>query len=316
MDILASTIYMYVWFVIVILLHECGHFIASKFMGFSVSSICIGFGPTIFRLSRNNIEYCLKLIPLAGYCKVDELNISHAPRENNIRLLHIKKIIVYLSGPAMNLFLAIMILMTLSNPGGIIVTYVNNEYFNEQNIDNGYALKYVNNNKIVRLSDFSGLMQLNNKNEFVFFTPNGEYATVTIYVSNDNIGGLYFRRQKIIPRVMSVFMEFRSIVSQVLRVSQDYEPSRNSIDTPLSVVRNTSLPSIYRIYFFVYQLGIISFIIFFVNMLPVFVFDGYKIVYSFIPVLTGKIIHGKFEKTLNLLGFLLLFLYVFILYIR
>ncbi|EAR25115.1 zinc metalloprotease [marine actinobacterium PHSC20C1] len=48
-------------------LHEIGHLLPAKLFGVRVSQYMIGFGPTIFSRKRGETEYGVKAIPLGGY---------------------------------------------------------------------------------------------------------------------------------------------------------------------------------------------------------------------------------------------------------
>lgn len=51
-------------------LHELGHMIPAKRFGVRVPRYMIGFGPTVFSITRGDTEYGLKAIPLGGYVRM------------------------------------------------------------------------------------------------------------------------------------------------------------------------------------------------------------------------------------------------------
>ena len=53
-------------FAFIIFVHELGHFIAAKALGFKVEEFAIGFGKKLFSLKRGETEYSLRLVPLGG----------------------------------------------------------------------------------------------------------------------------------------------------------------------------------------------------------------------------------------------------------
>ena len=54
-------------------IHEFGHFLAGKLLGFKIMEFSIGFGPAIFKKrSRKSGElFAIRIIPLGGYCAFD-----------------------------------------------------------------------------------------------------------------------------------------------------------------------------------------------------------------------------------------------------
>ena len=57
-------------FLLVILIHEFGHFIVAKMNGVSVLEFSIGMGPKIFQKESNGTLYSLRLFPVGGYCQL------------------------------------------------------------------------------------------------------------------------------------------------------------------------------------------------------------------------------------------------------
>ena len=68
---------LYPWVLIVILaivvmvfLHELGHYMTAKRAGMKVTEFFIGFGPKLWSFQRGETEYGLKLIPAGAYVKI------------------------------------------------------------------------------------------------------------------------------------------------------------------------------------------------------------------------------------------------------
>ena len=50
-------------------IHEFGHYVAGKLLGFKINEFSIGFGPALFKKTKKNGEvFSIRLIPLGGYC--------------------------------------------------------------------------------------------------------------------------------------------------------------------------------------------------------------------------------------------------------
>jgi regulator of sigma E protease len=54
-------------------IHEFGHYIAGKLLGFKINEFAVGFGPAIFkkRSKKTGELFALRVIPLGGYCAFD-----------------------------------------------------------------------------------------------------------------------------------------------------------------------------------------------------------------------------------------------------
>ena len=53
--------------------HEFGHYVAGKILGFKINEFAVGFGPALFkkRSKRTGELFALRVIPLGGYCAFD-----------------------------------------------------------------------------------------------------------------------------------------------------------------------------------------------------------------------------------------------------
>ena len=58
-------------FLLMVSLHEFGHFIVGRLLGFRILEYAIGFGPVIFKSKKTETEYSLRAIPLGGFCRFD-----------------------------------------------------------------------------------------------------------------------------------------------------------------------------------------------------------------------------------------------------
>ena len=54
-------------------IHEFGHYIAGKLLGFKINEFSVGFGPALFkkRSKKTGELFALRIIPLGGYCAFD-----------------------------------------------------------------------------------------------------------------------------------------------------------------------------------------------------------------------------------------------------
>lgn len=95
-------------------LHEAGHFFMAKAFGVYVKEFAIGFGPKLFAVQGKETRYSLRLIPFGGYVKMagedsleDDETIPHD------RVLYSKppyaRALISLAGPSANLLLAFLI---------------------------------------------------------------------------------------------------------------------------------------------------------------------------------------------------------------
>lgn len=65
-------------------IHEFGHYVAGKILGFKINEFSVGFGPAIFkkRSKKSGELFALRVIPLGGYCAFDGEDEADEPTED------------------------------------------------------------------------------------------------------------------------------------------------------------------------------------------------------------------------------------------
>ena len=54
---------------LLIVVHEFGHYITGRLLGFKVLEFAVGFGPKLIKWERKGIKYSVRAIPLGGFCR-------------------------------------------------------------------------------------------------------------------------------------------------------------------------------------------------------------------------------------------------------
>ncbi len=101
---------------IVVMIHESGHFFVAKAFNFKATKYFIGFGPTIWSTTRGETEYGVKALPLGGFVKIVGMNpYEEIPAEDLPRSYPNKPIwqraLVIVAGSATHFVVAFLILL-------------------------------------------------------------------------------------------------------------------------------------------------------------------------------------------------------------
>src|SRR6185437_13335363 len=56
--------------IVIVMLHELGHFVTAKWAGMKVTEYFVGFGPRLWSVRRGETEYGVKAIPAGGYVRI------------------------------------------------------------------------------------------------------------------------------------------------------------------------------------------------------------------------------------------------------
>jgi regulator of sigma E protease len=102
-------------FMVLIVLHELGHFAVAKWVGMRVEKFSLFFPPTIWSTKRGETEYAIGAIPAGGYVRISGMNPSEdLPDDVRDRAYHAqpvwKRMAVIAAGPLVNFILAFALL--------------------------------------------------------------------------------------------------------------------------------------------------------------------------------------------------------------
>lgn len=104
--------------------HEAGHFLAARLQNIHVTKFAIGFGPVLFKLQPEEVEYSLRLFPLGGFVSFpDDEPDSPFPIDdpNLLRNRPVKdRIIVTCAGVVANIIFAYVTCVTQAATVGIL----------------------------------------------------------------------------------------------------------------------------------------------------------------------------------------------------
>jgi len=98
-------------FGLIIAIHEFGHFITAKAFGVGVPEFAIGMGPKVLQKQGKETLYSLRAIPVGGFCALDgDDNEVQGDKSLFTKPLW-KRIVIFLSGSAMNMIAGFLILL-------------------------------------------------------------------------------------------------------------------------------------------------------------------------------------------------------------
>ena len=104
--------------VVIIMLHELGHFATAKWSGMKVSEYFLGFGPRLWSVRKGETEYGVKAIPAGGYVRILGMtNLEKVPPADEARTYRAatfpRRLLVVSAGSLVHFLLAIVLLWVL-----------------------------------------------------------------------------------------------------------------------------------------------------------------------------------------------------------
>ena len=118
-----------------IFVHELGHFLAARWLGFKIEAFSIGLGPALWKRRVKGVEYKIGWIPFGGYVMLPQLDPSgmehlqgesETPAENLPDAAPWKRIIVSVAGPLGNVVLAVVLAYVIYGVAGSDTKVIDN----------------------------------------------------------------------------------------------------------------------------------------------------------------------------------------------
>lgn len=121
LSITASAVFSKVWtvavallfFGLIIMIHECGHFAMAKLCKVRVNEFALGMGPALLKKKKGDTLYAWRLFPIGGYVSMEgEDADSEDERAFNKKPVW-QKILIVVAGATMNLILGLILMLIL-----------------------------------------------------------------------------------------------------------------------------------------------------------------------------------------------------------
>lgn len=154
-------------FLVLISLHEFGHFIMAKLSGVSVLEFSVGMGPAIFKKQGRETLYSVRVFPVGGYCKLEGEDVKSDDPKAFCNQKLFKRFLVVVSGAVFNIILGffLFVIITAIQPHRegepnsvnvpVIGTVVENSYMQDAGILPGDKITKINSHSINCYQDIS-----------------------------------------------------------------------------------------------------------------------------------------------------------------
>lgn len=149
-----------IMFLVMVSLHEFGHFITAKIMDFKILEYSIGFGPAVWHSKKSEIQYSIRAIPFGGYCKFEGEDEASEDKRAFSNQPVWKRIIVVAAGGIFNIILGFVLFLFIVPAGSPVSTnvideVVENSYIEEQGIMPGDEVVEINGKHVSFYNDIS-----------------------------------------------------------------------------------------------------------------------------------------------------------------
>lgn len=320
-----------------IIVHETGHFVAGRLLGFKIDEFSVGFGPAILKYTnkKSNVLFALRCIPLGGYCAFyGESDDEDKPKENSFNSHKPwKRIIVFIAGALFNFISAIIVISIFFMAYGDFMPKIATVFKLESGVE--HVLKV---DDVILEVNGKSLYSMTNQSAFVeALNSSGNKATLLVlrgeekveleiarqnyvFVGEDGksevkegFGISYsFERYQfgffnsigrafifIFKVIGMLFATIGGIFTGALGVKESLGGTITAIGTIMQISRS-GFDSI------MYVVCVLSATLAVMNLLPLPALDGSKVVFTTIEWIRGKPINRKVENMIHVVGFFLL----------
>ncbi len=160
------------FFGLIILIHEFGHFIFAKLFGVKVNEFAIGMGPTILKKQGKETKYALRLFPIGGFVAMEGESESSDDKRAYCNQKIWKRMIILSAGAVFNLILGLIVCFFLVSSEELVGTNQILQFYegsvSSQKLQEGDEIIEIDGKRVFSDYDISFLMQRNGSGYYDF----------------------------------------------------------------------------------------------------------------------------------------------------
>lgn len=311
------------FFELIIVVHEGGHFIAARLMKIKVNEFSIGMGPKLFQFKKGETKYTLRLILFGGYCAMegedDESTDDNAFSKKKV----IQRIFVVISGAVMNLILGFLVIAVLVSSQNLIgtptVAKFEDNAVSSSTLQAGDTIKSIDGMRVYTATDVStGFSRSQDNKVQMVVERDGKDENLEVEFETQNYEGRQYIKmdfwllgtQKTVGSVIkNTAMEWISYARMVFLSVHDLILGRyhlSDLSGPVGAVSvvsdavKTSAFSMLKI------MALLTINIGLFNLFPIPALDGWRLFLLLFEGITKKKLPSKWEWVINSIGLVLL----------
>ena len=311
------------FFELIIIVHEGGHFGAARLMNIRVNEFSIGMGPKVFQFKKGETLYSLRWVLFGGYCAMEgEDEESEDERAfSNKKVL--PRIFVVVSGALMNLllgFIIIAILVCSQNlVGTTTIARFDDDAKSSQTLMAGDTIKSIDGMRVYTSTDVTtGLTRSTDDTLDMVIIRDGKEMNVSAQFDMEKYEGKNYIKMDFwilgVPKTFSsvikeTAMQFMSYARMVFLSVHDLIAGRYGVSdlsgpvgavSVVSTAVKTSRISMLRI------MALLTINVGLFNLFPIPALDGWRLFLLIFEGIFRKKLPKKFEWVINAAGLVLL----------
>ena len=186
------------FFELIIIIHEGGHFVAARLMKIKVNEFSIGMGPKIFSFTKGATKYSLRWILFGGYCAMEGEDEDSEERGSFSKKSVGARLFGVAAGAVMNLILGFLIIVCIVSSGDLIGTptvakFDENAVSAASGLQAGDTIKSIDGMRVYTATDVeTGLSRSPDGNVQMVVERNGEDVSLDVTFAMQEYEGRQF----------------------------------------------------------------------------------------------------------------------------
>ncbi len=115
-------------FLVLIIVHEFGHFLAAKLMGVRVNEFAVGFGPKLISKKWGETQYGICCVPFGGYCAMEGEDEESSDGRAFCNKKAWRRFVIVVMGAVFNLIFGLVLIAIIIAPQKLFATTVVAEF--------------------------------------------------------------------------------------------------------------------------------------------------------------------------------------------
>lgn len=317
---------------LMVMIHEFGHYTAGKMLGFKINEFSIGFGPALFSKTKKNGEkFSLRLVPLGGYCAFDGEDTESENEKSFMKQKPWKRLIVLFFGAFFNILSAVIFSFVLlvsvgyDIPQITKISEVNGVGTSQSQLLVGDIITHVDGTEISFIKDqtFNALIAKYSAGDIVEITVirDGVKQNINLefFKNKDNKVKLGINMKSVpysFGKSLALCVPFTGVLCWKILVMFwlliTGQVALSGLGGPITTIGTMATLSMQGISNLLVLMPLIAANLGVFNLLPIPALDGSKMVFTTIEWIRGKPINPKVENTIHTVGLILLFAIVII----
>lgn len=312
------------FFELIIIVHEGGHFVAARLMKIKVNEFSIGMGPKIFSFTKGETKYSLRWILFGGYCAMEGEDEASDENGSFSKKSVPARMFVVAAGAIMNLLLGFLIIVCIICSQNLIGTptvakFDENALSAQSGLQVGDTIKSIDGMRVFTSTDVeTGLSRSPDSTVDMIVNRDGETVSLSVtfdmqeyedqqYINMDfwllgkekTVGGvLKNSAETFVSYTRMIFLSVHDLLTGRYGLS-DLSGPVGAVSVVSTAVK-TSITSMLRI------MALLTINIGLFNLFPIPALDGWRFFLLLGEGIFRKKLPAKWEYVINAVGLVLL----------